>query len=193
MEGFYGNKDMSFYQEKLKEALDPDNEYTHDDFMVEFGGNQLLDNIPKIDIKFVNESKNPDPDWKTSGSAGFDLRANTYGSIEPHQFKIIPTGLFFDLPDNFEMQLRPRSGLAAKHGVTVLNSPCTIDSDYTGEIKVILINHSDKTFNIATGERIGQAVISTVMGKNILSLNKVSKITKETERGAGGFGSTVLR
>ena len=91
------------------------------------------------------------------------------------------------------MQIRPRSGLAAKKGVTVLNSPSTIDSDYSGEIKVILINHGKETFIVTKGDRIAQAVISTVTAKNIIKLNKISKIEKDTERGTGGFGSTGLR
>ena len=181
----------------MDRVLDPEDTYSYEEFITESKSvNEALNGvveIPKIDINFVNESENEDPDWKTSGSAGFDLRASTFGSIKPHEFKVVPTGLFFDLPDNFEMQIRPRSGLAAKHGITVLNSPGTIDSDYTGEIKVILINHSDKEFTVATGDRIAQAVISTVMAKNIITLNKVSEITKDTDRGAGGFGSTGMK
>ena len=91
------------------------------------------------------------------------------------------------------MQIRPRSGLAAKKGVTVLNSPGTIDSDYTGEIKVILINHGKETFIVTKGDRIAQAVISTVTAKNIINLNKVKSIDKETDRGSGGFGSTGVK
>ena len=109
------------------------------------------------------------------------------------EYGLIPTGLFFDLPENFEMQIRPRSGLAAKKGVTVLNSPGTIDSDYTGEIKVILINHGKETFIVTKGDRIAQAVISTVTAKNIINLNKVKSIDKETDRGSGGFGSTGVK
>ncbi len=190
MQGYFG---MEEAQALLARVMDPNDDYTQEDFMSECNdqGN-IVDTSYKIDISFVNESDNQDPDWETVGSAGFDLRASENGSIGPKDFKVVPTGLFFDLPENFEMQIRPRSGLAAKKGVTVLNSPGTIDSDYTGEIKVILINHGNETFDVAKGDRIAQAVISTVTAKNIIKLNKVSKIDKDTERGTGGFGSTGL-
>lgn len=191
MQGYFS---MEEAQAKLAKAMDPNNEYSYEDFMKEYDGNMLPNNeISKINISFVNESENQDPDWETSGSAGFDLRSSENGSIKPNEFKVVPTGLFFDLPENFEMQIRPRSGLAAKHGITVLNSPGTIDSDYTGEIKVILINHGMNTFEIAAGDRIAQAVIATVTAKNIIQLNKVSTIDKDTERGTGGFGSTGIK
>ena len=191
MQGYFS---MEEAQAKLAKAMDPNNEYSYEDFMKEYDGNMLPNNkISKINISFVNESENQDPDWETSGSVGFDLRSSENGSIKPNEFKVVPTGLFFDLPENFEMQIRPRSGLAAKHGITVLNSPGTIDSDYTGEIKVILINHGKNTFEIAAGDRIAQAVISTVTAKNIIQLNKVSSIDKDTERGTGGFGSTGIK
>jgi len=191
MEGYFS---MEEAQAKLAKAMDPNDEYSYDDFMKEYDGNSLPTNkISKINIGFVNQSDNQDPDWETSGSAGFDLRSSENGSIKPNEFKVVPTGLFFDLPENFEIQIRPRSGLAAKHGVTVLNSPGTIDSDYTGEIKVILINHGQNNFEIAAGDRIAQAVISTVTAKNIIQLNKVSSIDKDTERGTGGFGSTGVK
>lgn len=181
---------------KLAEASDPNNEYTMDDFTNEFFNDIQQPNkleLPKMNINFVNESENQDPDWETSGSAGFDLRASEYGTIKSGQYKVVPTGLFFDLPENFEMQIRPRSGLAAKKGVTVLNAPGTIDSDYTGEIKVILINHGPSNFVIESGDRIAQAVIATVTAKNLISLNKADSIDKNTERGSGGFGSTGVK
>jgi dUTP pyrophosphatase len=185
---------MEEAQAKLAEAMDPNKKYSYDDFMEEYGGdNKTINKHPKIEISFVNTSENPDPDWETNGSAGFDLRASEYGTIYPNKFKVIPTGLYFDIPDNFEIQIRPRSGLAAKLGVTVLNSPGTIDSDYTGEIKVILINHGEEKFEVASGDRIAQAVISTVTAKNIIKLNKVESIEKETDRGSSGFGSTGIK
>ena len=192
MQGYFN---MEEAQGKLAEALDPNNPYTMDDFTEEYSSGNMIpnDGIPKINIEFVNKSENQDPDWETAGSAGFDLRASENGSIKPNEFKVVPTGLFFDLPENFEMQIRPRSGLAAKKGVTVLNSPGTIDSDYTGEIKVILINHGDKVFDIAKGDRIAQAVIASVTAKNIIQLNRIDEITKETDRGSGGFGSTGIK
>jgi len=191
MQGYFG---MEEAQALLARVMDPNDDYTQEQFMEDCNerGNQL-ETTSKINISFVNESDNQDPDWETSGSAGFDLRASENGSIGPNDFKVVPTGLFFDLPENFEIQIRPRSGLAAKKGVTVLNSPGTIDSDYTGEIKIILINHGKNTFDIAKGDRIAQAVIATVTAKNIIELNKVSKIEKDTERGAGGFGSTGVK
>jgi len=191
MQGYFGIEEA---QALLARVMDPNDDYTQEQFMEDCAesGNQI-ETRGKLNISFVNESDNQDPDWETSGAAGFDLRASEHGSIKPNEYKVVPTGLFFDLPENFEIQVRPRSGLAAKKGVTVLNSPGTIDSDYTGEIKVILINHGNKIFDIAKGDRIAQAVISTVTAKNIIKLNKVSKIEKDTERGAGGFGSTGIK
>lgn len=192
MQGFFN---MEEAQAKLLRTLDPKSGYSMEDFLAEYSSGNMLpsDAYPKIQINFVNQSENQDPDWETTGSAGFDLRASEYGSIKPNEFKVVPTGLFFDLPQGFEMQIRPRSGLAAKYGITVLNSPGTIDSDYTGEIKVILINHGDSVFEIAKGDRIAQGVIASVTAKNIVSLNKVAEITKETDRGSGGFGSTGIK
>lgn len=192
MQGFFN---MEEAQAKLALAIDPTNDYTMEDFLEEYSEGNLnkMNSFPKIQINFVNKSNNPDPNWETVGSAGFDLRASQSGSIKPNEFKVVPTGLFFDLPENFEMQIRPRSGLAAKHGVTVLNSPGTIDSDYTGEIGVILINHGTKVFEVAEGDRIAQAVIASVSAKNMIDLNRVNEITKETDRGAGGFGSTGIK
>lgn len=184
-------------RERIFDIADPNNPYTQEDFDNEFNntinGSIVSDpNLNKIKLNFVNTSKNPDPEYATSGSSGFDLRANlteTY-EIHGHQVGIIPTGLFFHIPDNMEIQIRPRSGLAAKNSVTVLNSPGTIDSDYRGEIKVILINHSDYIFRINNGDRIAQGVIASVLAKNIIHLNKVDSISTETERATGGFGST---
>jgi dUTP pyrophosphatase len=98
--------------------------------------------------------------------------------------------LFFEIPENFEIQVRPRSGLAAKNGVTVLNTPGTVDSDYRGEIKIILINLGTEPFIINHGDRIAQGVVASVTAKNIINLNRVTEITENTERGTGGFGST---
>lgn len=139
-------------------------------------------------VKIVNNSENPLPEYATSASAGVDLRANLDNSIElkPLKRALIPTGLFIELPIGFEAQVRPRSGMAVKKGVTVLNSPGTIDADYRGEIKVVLVNLSDETVVINHGDRIAQMVIQAheqADWKEVDSLN-------ETERGAGGFGST---
>ena len=147
-----------------------------------------LPNTHKMKLKIVNTSDNPLPEYETTGSAGVDLRAQLQEPVmlKPLQRALIPTGLYIELPDGYEAQVRPRSGLALKKGVTVLNSPGTIDSDYRGEIKVIMINLSNETTVINTGERIAQLIISKfekVQFKEVDELN-------ETERGEGGFGST---
>lgn len=142
-------------------------------------------------LKIVNTSDNPLPLYETTGSAGMDLRAQLQEPVmlKPLQRALIPTGLYIELPDGFEAQIRPRSGLALKKGVTVLNSPGTIDSDYRGEIKVIMINLSNETTVINTGERIAQMIISKhekVVLKEVDELN-------ETARGEGGFGHTGVK
>jgi dUTP pyrophosphatase len=144
--------------------------------------------MSKITVKVINESANPLPSYATAGSAGMDLMASmeapvTLGSLER---SLIPTGLFIELPEGYEAQVRPRSGLAAKFGLTVLNSPGTIDSDYRGEIKVILVNLSNQPQTIQPGERIAQMVISKV---EQAAWEKVTTIAV-TERNQGGFGHT---
>lgn len=139
-------------------------------------------------INIINKSKHEMPAYATPLSAGVDLRANIEKAIElqPLERKLIPTGIYMALPEGYEAQIRPRSGLAAKHGITVLNTPGTIDADYRGEIKVILINLSSTPFVIEDGERICQMVIAQhahVEWQEVDSLD-------ETERGAGGFGHT---
>jgi len=142
-------------------------------------------------LKIVNTSDNPLPLYETSGSAGMDLRAQLQEPVmlKPLQRALIPTGLYLELPDGFEAQVRPRSGLALKKGVTVLNSPGTIDSDYRGEIKVIMINLSNETTIINTGERIAQMIIAKY---EKVVLKEVDEIN-ETERGEGGFGHTGVK
>lgn len=139
-------------------------------------------------IKIVNQSQNPLPKYATEASAGMDLYANNETPIEmqPMERVMIPTGLFIELPLGYEAQIRPRSGLAWKHGITVLNSPGTIDADYRGEIKIILVNLGNKPFVIEKGERIAQMIIAkheTAIWEEVADLN-------ETKRGAGGFGHT---
>ena len=143
-------------------------------------------------VKVNNQSKHHLPIYETVGSAGMDVRAHIDAPIElkPLQRALVPTGLFLEIPIGYECQVRPRSGLAAKNAVTVLNSPGTIDSDYRGEIKIILINHGKTPFTVKNGDRIAQAVIASVLGKNVISLNKVSEISDDTQRSSGGFGST---
>ena len=184
-------------KEKILLLSDPDSGYTVEDFDREFKNKNYTENFEydKFKFNFKNESNNPDPEYATAGSSGFDLRANLDSpvTIQPHSVKIIPTGLYFEIPENFEIQVRPRSGLAAKNGVTVLNSPGTVDADYRGEVKVILINHSGIDFIINHGDRIAQAVIASVIGKNFVKLVKVDNIDENTERGSGGFGSTGVK
>ena len=141
-----------------------------------------------LPVKIVNKSKHTLPSYATNQSAGMDLRAELLTPIElkPLQRTLVPTGLFIELPEGHEAQIRPRSGLAFKNGVTVLNSPGTIDADYRGEIKVLLVNLSNETFIINDGERIAQMVIAkheNVEWKSVESL-------EESVRGEGGFGST---
>ena len=139
-------------------------------------------------INVVNKSKHPLPEYATEYSAGLDMRANIGSPIElkPLERQLISTGLFIELHKGYEAQIRPRSGLAFKNGITVLNSPGTIDADYRGELKVLLINLSNTSFIINDGERIAQMVIAKHEQINW----EVVNIIDETERGAGGFGHT---
>ena len=126
------------------------------------------------------------PAYHTKEAAGFDLHSIEDVIINPGERKLIGTGLAFEIEFGYEVQIRPRSGLAYKHGITVLNTPGTIDSDYRGEIKVLLINHGSEAFEIKKGERIAQAVIAPVIQAEIVEAENLS----DTERGSGGFGST---
>lgn len=142
-------------------------------------------------IRIINRSNHSLPEYKTGQSAGMDLYANIDEPIElkPLERALIPTGIFIELPDGFEAQIRPRSGLCIKHGITVLNSPGTIDSDYRGEIKVIAINLSNEKYTINNGERLCQMVISKyerIVWEEVELLNN-------TERGDGGFGHTGIK
>ena len=139
-------------------------------------------------IRIVNKSTNALPQYATSQSAGIDLRANLAEPVvlKPMERKLIPTGLFIELSEGYEAQIRPRSGLALKHGITVLNTPGTIDADYRGEIGVILINLSTEDFKIEHGERICQMVIARHEQAEWIQVEELN----ETERGAGGFGHT---
>jgi len=143
----------------------------------------------KIEIKYVNTTDFKNPSYANEGDSGFDLRANENGVLDPMDRVLIPTGLFFELPKGYELQIRPRSGLAYKHGVTVLNSPGTVDNGYRGEIKVLLINLSKKRFSWNKGERIAQGVVSHRIGGDFGELLEVKNLDS-TERGENGFGST---
>jgi dUTP pyrophosphatase len=190
------DKRINELSDKLFKAVDPtDESYSYNDFINEYGHmyEQPSDmEYHLLNLNFVNTSENPDPEYATEGSSGFDLRASEDSTIEPGNYEIVPTGLFFEIPNSFEIQVRPRSGLAAKHGVTVLNTPGTIDSDYRGEIKVILINHGKESFKIQKGDRIAQGVIAQT-STSYIKLNKVSSISDNTERSSGGFGSTGIK
>ena len=139
----------------------------------------------KLKIKKLNE-KALIPAYQTKEAAGFDLHSVENVTINPGERKLIGTGLAFEIQYGYEVQIRPRSGLAFKHGITVLNTPGTIDSDYRGEIKVLLINLGDKKFEIKEGERIAQAVVAPVVQAEIIEVDELN----ETDRGSGGFGST---
>tara|TARA_B100000902_G_C27321469_1_gene924917 strand:- start:1594 stop:2028 length:435 start_codon:yes stop_codon:yes gene_type:complete len=139
-------------------------------------------------VGIINKSNNPLPEYKTDGSSGLDIRANIDDPIiiQPGERQAVSTGLYVDLPINTELQIRPRSGLAIKNGITVLNTPGTIDADYRGEILVILINLSNDEFKIHTGDRIAQMVVAKV---DKITWDSKSILT-QTKRGKGGFGST---
>lgn len=139
-------------------------------------------------VKIINKSHHPLPAYQTNQSAGMDIRANLTEPIElkPLERKLIPTGLYIALPDGYEAQIRPRSGLAIKHGITLLNTPGTIDADYRGEIGVIMVNLSNDPFVINDGERICQMVIAQYQQIEWQTVESLD----ETERGAGGFGHT---
>jgi len=144
-----------------------------------------------MQIKIINQSQHDLPNYETLASAGMDLRANLSEPIilKPLERAIVKTGLFIELPIGYEAQVRPRSGLAAKKGITVLNSPGTVDADYRGEIGVILVNLSNEPFTIENGERIAQLIIAKHERAEWIPVDNLS----ETERGAGGFGSTGVK
>ena len=141
----------------------------------------------QVEIKIINQSPYPLPEYATPLSAGLDIRANIESPIElePLQRVAVPTGLYIALPEGYEAQIRPRSGLALKHGLTLLNAPGTIDADYRGEIKAIVANLSDTKYTIEPGERICQMVVAKHA--------HVTEALEETERGAGGFGHTGIK
>lgn len=144
-----------------------------------------------MDIKVVNKGHQPLPEYATPQSAGMDLRANIEAPItlKPMERRLIPTGLYIALPVGYEAQIRPRSGLALKHGITVLNTPGTIDADYRGELMVLLVNFSDSDFIINDGERIAQMVIA----RHEQGIFEVVETLDDTERGTGGYGHTGVK
>ena len=144
-----------------------------------------------LKVKIINKSKNPLPNYATENSAGMDLRANLSDTVtlNPGERKLISTGLYIQLPSGYEAQIRPRSGLAINQGITVLNSPGTIDADYRGEIKVIICNFSDASYIITNGDKIAQMVISKVPRVEFCEVESL----EETERGTKGFGHTGIK
>lgn len=142
--------------------------------------------MDKININIKVEDESLMPSYETLGSAGADLKANEEGVLMPGQRKLIKTGISIELPAGYEAQVRPRSGLALKHGISMVNTPGTIDSDYRGEIGVILINHGDTPFKYKKGDRIAQLVIARYSRAEFQICSSLS----ETERGSGGFGHT---
>ena len=144
--------------------------------------------MSKVNVKCVVSKGAVIPEYKTVGAAGADLYAlvDSPITLAPGKTAMVPTGLFFEIPEGYEIQVRPRSGLAAKNGVTVLNTPGTIDSDYRGEIKIILINLGDKDFVINSGDRVAQMVIAPLIQASFSIVDELS----DTTRGSGGFGST---
>lgn len=145
-------------------------------------------NNKDLQVNVINQSKHMLPSYQTPHAAGMDLRANLDApvTLKPLQRALIPTGLFIELPEGHEAQIRPRSGLAYKHGISIVNSPGTIDADYRGEIKVLLVNLSDQEFIVEDGERIAQMVVARY---ERIAWRETESLT-DTERGAGGYGST---
>ncbi|MBN1115543.1 MAG: dUTP diphosphatase [Oligoflexia bacterium] len=144
-----------------------------------------------VRIKRTENNVLPLPVYKTVGASGFDLTANTEENIvlKPREIKLIPTGLIFEIPTGYELQIRPRSGLALKNGIGLVNSPGTIDSDYRGEVCIILINFSEQDFTISRGDRIAQAILCEVTRAELFE----AEALEETIRGEGGFGHTGIQ
>lgn len=151
------------------------------------------DNSMRLKIKVINNSNNPEPKYQREGDSGFDFMANLLEDeeivIEPLKRAVVPTGLHFQIPIGFELQVRPRSGLALKNGITVLNTPGTVDSGYRGEVKIVLFNTGEDAFKIKNGDRIAQGVIAPVQIKRTTKIITVNQLD-DSDRGTGGFGST---
>jgi dUTP pyrophosphatase len=175
-----GSEDLELnqYVEELKKIYDLDEKSTEN---YEY----------KFTTKFINNSNNEDPTYAKEGDSGFDLRAfiEEPVTLKPLERKLIPTGLKFELSPNTELQVRPRSGMALKHGISVLNTPGTVDEGYRGDVGIIAVNLSNEDYTIEPGERIAQAVIMNVVGHRLSNLEKVENLT-ETERGNTGYGSS---
>jgi dUTP pyrophosphatase len=188
------NLDMSeFFDDETKNELDEILKQTSD----LMGGWEFDSDgmTVKLKVKFINKSNNPDPTYEKEGDSGFDIRAflDKTIEIEPGNRALIPTGLYFEIPTGFELQVRSRSGLALKNGIMVLNSPGTVDSGYRGEIGVILYNTDNAApFYIHNGDRIAQGVIAGVQTMNKTKFIKTDSLSS-SDRGLGGFGSTGVK
>ena len=190
--------------EELLDSTDDDDDSLTEDFAKEIEatfeqvGSLILkkqqEDFSKLTVKFINKSNNPNPAFANVGDSGFDLRANIEEPITlgPLERNLIPTGLFFELEKGFEIQVRPRSGLAIKNGISVVNTPGTVDSHYRGEVKVILINLSNEPFTINHGDRIAQAVVCPVYGEGKIFIEESDGLS-ETSRGSDGFGSSGVK
>ena len=184
LQGKFNDVDMSTPQAML-ESMGID----VDDLQKQFDSESQSIIDTKVPLRFINDSENENPEYAYQSDSGFDLRANEGGTLKTLERKLVSTGLFFELPDGYELQIRPRSGLAYKNGVTVLNTPGTVDTGYRGEIKVLLVNLSNEEFNWGKGERIAQGVVMSRVSSDFGDLIEVTEIS-QSERGEGGFGST---
>ena len=186
-------KDIKILQDMLNKLNNPQGVEDYNKIIEDIEKIQSNDysNINYNTTYFTNDSNNEDPTYAKEGDSGFDLRAfiNEPVTLKPLERKLIPTGLKFQLPTNTELQVRPRSGMAYKHGISVLNTPGTVDEGYRGDVGIIAINLSTETYTIQPGERIAQGVIMNVLGSNLSKLVKKEELN-ETERGSTGFGST---
>jgi dUTP pyrophosphatase len=175
------NEDFEFDPTQLINSLGLDMEEIENTFNQEFKR--------KLEVQYSFDSDNSEPMYHYNTDSGFDLRSNENHSLLPGERKLIPTGLRIDIPNRYEIQVRPKSGLAYKKGLTVLNTPGTVDQGYTGEIKVILINLSNETQQVSVGDKIAQAVLCPVIQGGEIELVKVNKI-EDKDRNSNGFGST---
>jgi len=175
------DEELNQYVEQLKKIYEIEETETE----------SIGESLYKTTTKFINNSNNPDPTYAKEGDSGFDLRAyiSEPVTLKPLERKLIPTGLKFELSPNTELQVRPRSGMALKHGISVLNTPGTVDEGYRGDVGIIAVNLSNEDYTIEPGERIAQAVIMNVIGHRVSNLEKVETLT-ETERGDTGYGSS---
>ncbi len=175
-----GDMDLNDPQ-KLLDSMNLDMDKLNDSFMEQM--------TPKTILRYSLKSVNKEPDYAYPTDSGFDLRSNMKVTLGPLERELVPTGLYLDIPEGFEVQVRPKSGLAIKKGLSVVNTPGTVDQGYTGEIQVILINLSNETHTIEIGDKIAQAVLSPVMAGKHVTLQRVLNVD-DKDRGDNGFGST---